>query len=647
MSKRRGRRDAAKQGWKTRRARLNASGDSGLDDSCRGLDTSNKKRKLWDENAMIRAMEAVKSGEMGVNRAALEYGVPKTSLKDRISGRVKHGKNPGPCPLLTNEEENELASFLTKTCKMGQGKTKQDVLYIVKRIVEKKQAEKEKEEPFKFSGEGWWQGFMKRHSKLSLRCSDPLSYCRSNAVTKESLDNYFTLLKETLEKNNLMDRNACIYNMDETGMPLDSKQLKRVAPRGFKKVHGPSSGNKTQITILACANAMGNMLPPMVIFKGERFNHDWVKGEVPNTLYGMSPNGWIDQELFTEWLQKLFIPSIPSTRPVLLLLDGHSSHFNPEAIKIAAEAEIILFCLPPHTTHVAQPLDVSFFGPLKKHWSKVCHSYMTDNPGRVVTKFQFCSLLNQAWFKAINPATIISGFRKVGVCPFNATAIQPYSNTLSDENSYSSSNETISKDSNHSLTEKDTEVVSSENSSSHQYTFAEEDICLFQKRFENGYDLYHDTHYVDWLRQEHPDSLPNGLVNSEQVDTSVIVHPCTNNSEQGETAEQNADISTSTSFTSQENESSNDDATSSLSSSLSMTRKLISELSELITPPKTSTGKNKGKAKARVLTSDDSLKELIEKEKKKREEEEEKKRKKKKERGKGLRNKKRSLGRLK
>ena len=107
-------------------------------------------------------------------------------------------------------------------------------------------------------------------------------------------------------------------------------------------------------------------------------------------------------------------------------MDDHSSHFNPEAIKIAAEAEIIIFCLPPHTTHVAQPLDVSFFGPLKGHWSKVCHSYMTDNPVKVVTKFQFCSLLNKAWFKPINSATIISGFRKMGVCPFNATAIQPY-----------------------------------------------------------------------------------------------------------------------------------------------------------------------------------------------------------------------------
>ena len=76
-------------------------------------------------------------------------------MKDRISGKVKHGKIPGPSPFLTNEEENELASFLTKVCKTGQGKTKQEVLYIVKRIVEKKQAGKQKE-PFEFSGEGWW-----------------------------------------------------------------------------------------------------------------------------------------------------------------------------------------------------------------------------------------------------------------------------------------------------------------------------------------------------------------------------------------------------------------------------------------------------------------------------------------------------------
>ena len=117
----------------------------------------------------------------------------------------------------------------------------------------------------------------------------------------------------------------------------------------MKKVHGPSSGNRMQITVLACANAVGPMLPLMLIFKGERFNYDWVKGKVPDTKYGMSPNGWIDQDQFTKWLQKLFIPSIPPARPVILLLDGHFSHFNPEAIAVAAQEKKLSFFVFHHT----------------------------------------------------------------------------------------------------------------------------------------------------------------------------------------------------------------------------------------------------------------------------------------------------------
>ena len=154
-------------------------------------------------------------------------------------------------------------------------------------------------------------------------------------------------------------------------------------------------------------------------------------------------------------LTRIYLPSgcrnsIPPARPVILLLDGHSSHYNPEAIAIAAEEKIIIFCLPPHTTHVAQPLDVSFFGPLKQHWEKVCNDYMSDNPGRAVTKFQFSALFSQAWFQTINPATIISGFRKVGVCPFNATAIKLYTDVgdASDEIPSSSSGRSFHHDDN-------------------------------------------------------------------------------------------------------------------------------------------------------------------------------------------------------
>ena len=94
---------------------------------------------------------------------------------------------------------------------MGHSKTKREVLDIVRKTV-KKMKEKEGKDfgKFKFNGEGWWQGLIQRHSKLSLCKSDALSYCRSNAIDKESCDYYFNLLKRTLDDNNLMNK-AC-YN---------------------------------------------------------------------------------------------------------------------------------------------------------------------------------------------------------------------------------------------------------------------------------------------------------------------------------------------------------------------------------------------------------------------------------------------------
>ena len=90
---------------------------------------------------------------------------------------------------------------------------------------------------------------------------------------------------------------------------------------------------------------------------------------------------------------------------------------------IPAKQGVVVLCLPPHTTHAIQPLDVSFFKSLKAHWSTACHQYMVDNPGRVVTKFQFSALFKEAWLKAIKTETIVSGFRKTGVYPLNPNAV--------------------------------------------------------------------------------------------------------------------------------------------------------------------------------------------------------------------------------
>jgi len=66
---------------------------------------------------------------------------------------------------------------------------------------------------------------MEHHPKLSLRSADAPSCVRANAVMKENMEHYFTLLRQILVDNDLLDNPAYIYNMDETGMPLDHKQL--------------------------------------------------------------------------------------------------------------------------------------------------------------------------------------------------------------------------------------------------------------------------------------------------------------------------------------------------------------------------------------------------------------------------------------
>ena len=122
------------------------------------------------------------------------------------------------------------------------------------------------------------------------------------------------------------------------------------------------------------------------------FNHMLSEGKVPGTFYGMSDSGWMDQELFASW----FACHAVSSRPLMLILDGHSSHFTLDLVQSAAEHQVVIFCLPPHTMADSEPLDTSCFGPMKMYWSQACRDFMFAKPGRVITKFQFSHLFAQA-----------------------------------------------------------------------------------------------------------------------------------------------------------------------------------------------------------------------------------------------------------
>ena len=72
----------------------------------------------------------------------------------------------------------------------------------------------------------------------------------------------------------------------------------------------------------------------------------------------------MDSELFETCFAQHFLTYAPPSRPLLLLIDGHMSHFSPTFVNRAAEEEVVVFCLPPHSTHKTQPLNKGVFGPL-------------------------------------------------------------------------------------------------------------------------------------------------------------------------------------------------------------------------------------------------------------------------------------------
>ena len=139
--------------------------------------------------------------------------------------------------------------------------------------------------------------------------------------------------------------------------------------------------------------------------------------------------------VFEQWFAELLIPFVEGKRaetmkpshPALLLLDGHSSHETLYTLELAKENKIISICLPPHMTHLLQPMDVSFFKSLKSAWDQECEAYARDpaNGGKFVTKPTFCSVLSKAWQKTSRrKENVTNGFRKCGIFPVKKMTLE-------------------------------------------------------------------------------------------------------------------------------------------------------------------------------------------------------------------------------
>jgi DDE superfamily endonuclease len=78
---------------------------------------------------------------------------------------------------------------------------------------------------------------------------------------------------------------------------------------------------------------------------------------------------------------------------------------------------IVLLILPPHTSHLTQPLDIGIFSPLKRHMAAELQGIITTEVARL-QKVEWVSAYARARKKALRKANILSAYVGVGLFPF-------------------------------------------------------------------------------------------------------------------------------------------------------------------------------------------------------------------------------------
>lgn len=216
-----------------------------------------------------------------------------------------------------------------------------------------------------------------------------------------------------------------IYNFDETGYAMGLVATAKVVTRA-EMVGRPflvQPGNREWVTSIECINSRGWVLPPCIIFKGKVHIQGWYEDKAlpHNWRIEVSDNGWTTDDIGLRWLKNIFIPATEACttgKYRLLILDGHGSHLTPQFDQICSENNIIPICMPAHSSHLLQPLDVGCFAPLKRAYGRLVENKMRLGFNHI-DKFDFLEAYLQAHTEVFRPDTIKNGFAATGLIPFN------------------------------------------------------------------------------------------------------------------------------------------------------------------------------------------------------------------------------------
>jgi hypothetical protein len=227
----------------------------------------------------------------------------------------------------------------------------------------------------------WIDKFIEMNSnKLSQEDAYPLEELRAE-LSRDQLKYHMDDLLEFIEDVHPQ----LLINIDESGLDqIKNNSIKKVIVSHSniqKKRFYKSKRDAGHITFLCAIPSCGEFIRPMIIITRKSIDNDLLEFGYPNGPGGyvvQSNSGFINKDLFLEWLKVILIPWVEKKRIELndpnaiagVILDGCTSHTYSEIFQYGNQNNIIFYLLPAHSSHITQPLDQLIFSLWKNKIKK-------------------------------------------------------------------------------------------------------------------------------------------------------------------------------------------------------------------------------------------------------------------------------------
>jgi hypothetical protein len=275
-------------------------------------------------------------------------------------------------------------------------------------------------------GKHWAERFVTRSTELKMAFNRAKDRQRILQEDPEIIGAWFKLVEETKAKYGVHDDD--VHNFDESGFQMGVIGTMKVVTGSERRARPDliQPGDREWVTLIQSICAAGYATPPFIIYKGRVHISAWYEeADIPrNWKLSVSENGWTNNALGLEWLKHF--DAHTKTRQVgvyrLLILDGHESHLNQDFKDYCFEQKILTLCMPPHSSHILQPLDVVCFSPLKRKYSQRVRDLARRRVFHI-NKEGFLPAFKDAFFDVFTEENCRKAFEASGIVPINAQVV--------------------------------------------------------------------------------------------------------------------------------------------------------------------------------------------------------------------------------